>query len=340
MEPTPSITNGENDQFQLALSKVVEEFRILTAGKPNMTVKETIELREYITKRTDLKKSDEELTPDQKAWKHLYYIVDKQLAKSLGKDEKEKLDNLRLQLDQLNLIEQHVHELFLMGRQIEEVLIQQRSYLNVHFDRNMNTYRQVEEKMSDDMLAESTPNPRRIEIARSILKIVDTYKQLMDKNLFETQDKIYELLSRFTSIYKQIPFPAANGDERISKIERLYGEWLFLTEQVHKERLKVITAVRNTIEADTLIPNHIIRNNGDKTVNIPMEELASKLAAAEVLLKDGHSKEHEIADKRDQISLEAFGDPNSYINVKQEEALKEPKKEGWFRVIKKYVKGI
>jgi hypothetical protein len=193
--------------------------------------------------------------------------------------------------------------------------------------------------MSDDMLAEATPNLRRIEIARSILKIVDTYRQLMDKNLFETQDKIYELLSKFSSIYKQTPFPAANGDERILKIERLYGEWFALTEQVQKERLKVITAVRNTIEADTLIPNHIIENNGDKTVNIPMEELASKLAAAEVLLKDGHSREHEIASKRTPISLEAFGDPDSYINVKQEEVLKEPKKEGWFRFIKKYVKG-
>ena len=64
---TASSTNTDGDeQFQLALSTVLEEYKVLTAGKPNMTVEEAIEIREYIRKRTDLEKPDDSLTPDQK----------------------------------------------------------------------------------------------------------------------------------------------------------------------------------------------------------------------------------------------------------------------------------
>ncbi len=339
-ESTPP--TNRDDQFQLALSKVSEEFRVLTAGKPNMTVEKTIEVREYIRKRTDLEESDEKLTPDQKAWKQLFYILDEELTKSLGKDEKGKLDNLRLQMDQCGLVLQNVDKLFLMGRQIEESLIHQRSYLDVHFGGNR--YRENEEKMAADMLAKSAPNPKRIEIARNILQIVDTYKQFMLKPLFDDQNKTYELLSQFRSLYMQTPFVVGNRDERVSKLETLYSEWLSLTEKVHAERLKAITAVRNTVELDALVPNHIIKHNGDITVNIPSEELAYMLAAAEVLLKEGLSKEQEIAKRRTPISVEAFGDPDSYIESKQDGVQKESPKENikvnplqgkaWFRFIK------
>jgi hypothetical protein len=152
------------------------------------------------------------------------------------------------------------------------------------------------------------------------------------------------VLSNFRAVYKQTPFTVPTDDEGIKKIETLYGEWLSLTEEVHNERLKVITAVRNLVELDAFIPNHIIKNNGDKTVNITSEEFAHKCAAADVLLKEGHSKEQEIEKKRTPISLEAFGDPDSYVNFKQDEVPKESKKEiikvnplqgkTWFRFIK------
>lgn len=343
IEPAPSTNADADEQFQLALIKVREEFNVLTAGKPDMNIKDAIELREYIRKRTDIEKADENLTPEQKAWKILFYSMDEELSKKFGKDEKDKIDSALLELTKLDLLSQNLDNLFLMGRQIEELLIRQQSYLDVHFGGNR--YRENEEKMAADMLAESTPNPRRIEIANEILQMVDQYKELMLKPLFDNQNKIYELLSQFSSVYKQMPFAVANGDERILKAEKLYGEWLSLTEELYNERLKVITAVRNLVELDALIPNHIIKHNGDSTVKIPTEELAPKFAAAEVLLKEGHSKEQEITEKRAALSLEAFGHPDSYINIKQDETPQEaPKKESlkvnplqekvWFRFVK------
>lgn len=338
-----SSNSGGDDQFQLALAKVSEEMHVLTAGKPNMTIEEAIEIREYIKKRTDFEKPDENLTPEQKAWKHLFYSLDDELTKSLGKDDKENLDKLRLQMDQLDLLSKNVDQLFLMGRQIEELLIHQNTYLGVHFGGNR--YTENEEKMAADMLAESTPKPRRIEIARDILKMIDQYKQLMLKTLFDDQNNVYDLLTRFSVVYRQTPFSEANGDERIVKIEKLYGEWLTLTEGVHKARLNAITGVRNLLDLDAFIPNHIIKHNGDTSVNISTEEFTTEYAAAEVLLKEGHSKEQEIAERRTALSLEAFGNPDSYIKVEQDETPKEtPKKEedkvnplqekGWFRFLK------
>jgi hypothetical protein len=343
VEPRPSSNAAGDEQFQLALAKVLEEFDILTAGKANMTIEETIEFREYIRKRTNLEKRDENLTPEQKAWKHVFYSLDEELTKNLGKDDKENLDKLRLQMNQLDLLSKNVDQLFLMGRQIEELLIHQHTYLGVHFDGNR--YKENEEKMAADMLAESTPKPRRIEIAREILKMIDQYKQLMLKPLFDDQNKAYDLLTRFSEVYRQTPFSEANGDEGIVKIEKLYGEWLTLTEEVHKARLKAITGVRNLLDLDAFIPNHIIKHNGNKSVNISTEEFANPYVAAEVLLKEGHSKEQEITERRTALSLEAFGNPDSYIKVAQDEPPKEtPKKEdlkvnplqekAWFRFLK------
>ena len=344
IEPSHSTFSGGNDeQFQLALIKVREEFRVLTAGKPNMDVADVIELREYIRKRTDLEKADENLTPEQKAWKLLFYSVDEELSKTLGKDEKIKLDSLRLQIKQLDLISENVNKLLLLGRQIEELLIRQHTYLGIHFEEN-NRYRQNEEKMVADMLTETTPNSKRIEIAKEILQMVDKYKQIILKPLFDDQDKIYDLLSNFSAIYKQTPFTVANDDERIKKIETLYKKWLLLTEELHQERLKAITAVKNLLELDLLIPNHIIKNNGDTKMNIPSEEFAQKAATADVLLKHAHAKEEEISKKRNPLSIESFGEPDSYIKVEREEARSEPKEENikvnplqgkaWFRFIK------
>ena len=209
-----------------------------------------------------------------------------------------------------------VDQLTLMGRQIEELLIHQHAFLGVHFGGNR--YRENEEKMAAEMIAESTSTLRKIEIARDILNMVDQYNKIILKPLFDDQDKIYELLARFAEVYRQTPFAVANSDESILKIEKLYGEWLSLTEELHKARLKAITAARNLVELDALNPNHIIKHNGDISVGVPIEEFANLGVAAEVLLKEGCSKEHELTEKRTALSLEAFGDPNAYIKVKEE----------------------
>jgi hypothetical protein len=188
---TSTFPDGNDEQFQLALIKVREEFLTLTAGKTDMNMKEAIEVREYIRKRTDLEKADESLTPEQKAWKILFYSTDKELSEKFGKNDKEKLDRAIGEMNQLDLISENFNKLLLLGRQIEELLMRQHSCLDVHFSHNR--YRDNERKMADDMLAESTSNPTRVEIAKEILQMVDKYKQIILKPLFDNQDQIYGL---------------------------------------------------------------------------------------------------------------------------------------------------
>jgi hypothetical protein len=319
-ESVPSTNADRDEEFQRALMKVTEEFTVLTAGTPKMSVEESIELREYIRKRTDLEKPDEKLTPEQRAWKMVFVSLDEQIGKSLGKDEKQRLDGLRLEMDKLDLVSQNVDKLLHLGRQIEEQLIRQRTYVDIHFDTNDNNYRKNEERLAAFMLAESTPKEKSVEIARSILKMAETYKQFMVKGIFDYQDKIRASLHEFVSMFEHTPFTVAGGDERVSKLQNLFGEWLSLTESVHKERLKVITAVRNLVELDTIIPNHIIKHNGDKTAAMDAEDFKRRGETALVLIKDARSKENEIEKKRVPVSVKVFGEPDSYIKVEQDKA--------------------
>ncbi|MBI5204525.1 MAG: hypothetical protein HZA11_06365, partial [Nitrospirae bacterium] len=135
-----------------------------------------------------------------------------------------------------------------------------------------------------------------------------------------------------------------NKDERIKKIESLYKEWLLLTEELHQARLKAISAVKTLVELDKLIPNHIIKHNGDNTVTIPSEDLAQPAATAQVFIKEAFTKEEEIYKKRNPVSIELFGEPASYIKVNQEEDQRASKEENkkvnplqekaWFRFVK------
>ncbi|MBI5205787.1 MAG: hypothetical protein HZA11_12815 [Nitrospirae bacterium] len=190
IEPEPSTNADVDEQFQFALIKVREEFHVLTAGNPDMNIKEAIELREYIRKRTDLEKADVDLSPEQKAWKILFHSMNKELSEKFGNKEKEKIDSALLEMAKLDLISENVNQLLLLGRQIEELLLHQHAYFDVHFDDN-SAYRMNDEKMVAEMLAESTPKSKRIDIAKDILQIVDKYKQIIIKPLFEDQDKIH-----------------------------------------------------------------------------------------------------------------------------------------------------
>lgn len=307
----------KDEKSQIAIAKVFDEFKLLTLGKSKMDVAESMEIKEYCNKRTDLEIPNDKLTPEQLAWKHIYFLVDEQIVEIIGKEKKDELDNLKAQMSQLDLMTQDVEELLPLGREIEELLIRQNSYLSVHFDSNR--YKENEDKMSADMLADSTPNHTRVEIAKAIIAMVDKYKGIMIKPLFDHQDKIYEALSKFSSIYQQMPFAIARHEAAVAKLENLYGEWLSLTEDLYRERLKIITGLRNLIELDAVVPQHIIKTNGNIRSGMPTGDFAEKYAPASVLVKEGLSRENEISNKRNPLSLEMLGEPDTYIKLKPNE---------------------
>ena len=337
---TISSCGQHNEEFQNALAKVSEEFQILIAGKSEKSIPEAIELREYVRKRTDLEKDDAALTPEQKAWKHLFHIIDDELAKRMDPEAKSQLDTLRIQMDQIELVEKNTDELVVMGRQIEELLVLQRAHCDVHFGKN--AYRESEEKMAASMLAASTPKQSRVEIAKSIIALVEKYKGLMLEPLLTKQNEIHALLTKFNTMYKQTPFFVANDEERVKRFEALVGRWLELTENLHGQRLKVITGIRNLVELDALIPGYVIKHEGDTTIGLPTEEFASMAAPGKVYVESGKSGEDAISEERNRISEDIFGKPESYINIAEEPSEDEQagarvhplEGKPWFRLVK------
>jgi hypothetical protein len=349
MENKPSsssiLTDNNNDeQFKVAVGRVLEEFNVITAGRSNLDVKEAIDLREYSRKRTDLETRDEKLTPDQKAWKYLFYRMDEELCKILKKDDKEGLDKLRSQMEEVDLIQINVDKLISMGRQIEEALIYQRSYLNLHFDSDENSYRQAETILAKSMLAEDTPNLKRIETANSILSLNDKYKEIVVTPLFDKQNEAYELLAQFSDIYKNTPFNSMNEDERIKKLETRLNEWFLYTQDLHRARLKAITAIKNLVEADRIVSNSIIKNNGDSKATISSDDLIRKMTDAQELIIQAKTMEDEIINKRSSLSVDLFGEPDSYIKLKPNETPENSEMKSikvnplqdkvWFRLVK------
>jgi hypothetical protein len=65
----------------LALFGVLRELKFRTAGKQTTSVRQIIELQEYVRARTNLEKPGELLTPVEKAWKDVFQSIDEQLGK-------------------------------------------------------------------------------------------------------------------------------------------------------------------------------------------------------------------------------------------------------------------
>jgi len=82
-----------------AQDKVMREYNTLAAGKENISVKELYELRRHVRQKTNLDKSSEELSDEQKVWRELYLKLDGALEKAVGSAEKLKIDKLENDLE-------------------------------------------------------------------------------------------------------------------------------------------------------------------------------------------------------------------------------------------------
>jgi hypothetical protein len=308
-------TNQENPEYQLAFQKVADEVNVLIAGDKDLRIPETLELLEYMRKRTDLAKPEDQLSHEQKAWRHFFLNMETSVIDSIGKEAYSDLSKARQDLSEVDVISKNVHEMFSLGRQLEELLLVQGSRLDVHFDDN--NYRKNEEFLSMVMLSRDVPVEDRITAAKEILKLVDTYRDVMIKPMQDALDDIYRGLNQFRGLYNSSRFEITD-DPRITKIQTLYGEWLDLTEQLYQERIKMVTSVRNLVDMDTFIPNYLIQANGDLNGSIPAEEFQQKAAAAKVFMDTAMEKVNEISERRSALAREAYGDPETYMKVLQQ----------------------
>ena len=324
----PKAQRDFSPEEQAAAQRAYDEFEVLTLGKKEMTMKELYELKLYAKKRTDLEKTDDDLSPDQIVWKTLYNSVEKMLNENMKPEEKANLDKLQEQMDSLGALSDSVNKIVPLGQQIETELIMQRAALTVYFDKGPeNQYKTVVDGVTTDLVDPKKWSPaERIEKAQVVLKIIDANREHLYKTqLVERHETVHRKLRDFEKLYRDIDAASSKNqkaleeDDGLSKLLNTTKEWLRLTKDLYASRTRAISAVKNSIDADEFLPKLVLEKKGDVTGNISTSEsFFEQMAAVVVLINKASEEEEEIGKKREPLSEELFGKAESYLNLPKE----------------------
>ena|SRR3989344_5489928 len=243
---------------QEVAQRAYDEFEALTLGKKEMTMKDLYELKLYAKKRTDIEKSDDELSPDQIVWKALYGSIEKMLIENMKPDEKENLDKLQNEMDSLGELSDSASRIMPLGQEIETEIIMQRAALTVYFDKGPeNNYKAVVDGITTDLVDPKKWSPaERVEKAQVVLKIIDVNREhLYKKQLVERHETIHRKLRDFEKLYRDIDSAMSKNqnvlenDPSLAKLLKTTKEWLHFTKDLYASRTRAISAVKNSIEA-------------------------------------------------------------------------------------------
>jgi len=317
--------DNNDPEFQQALSKVQSEFEILTAGRNSMNAKDAFHLREYVLKRTDQTKPEAELTHEQRAWLILYKSLDEQMTTAYGKEAVSNVDQAKSAIAEVELVEENFEKLVSIGRRIEESFILQQTHFAVHFESD-NRYRTNEEYLSEQMVAELTPPAKKVDLAKQIIELNKKYDEIAIAPMGELQDRIYQLLVEFKAIYNLTPFHAL-AHPSITAIAGKYKEYLEFTDQLYEARLMALTGIRNLMELDKVVPLAMIESNGE-TKTISAEAFAERAGAGQYLVQEASAKEDSIQKTRYQLTVELYGEPDSYMHVEEEPQTQQQQSQG------------
>lgn len=334
--------DNNDPEFQQAVAKVQSEFEILTAGQNSLNAKDAFNLREYVLKRTDPTKPEAELTHEQRAWLILYKSLDEQMTAAYGKEAVSNVDQAKSSMDEVELVEENFSKLVSIGRRIEESFILQRARFALHFESD-NRYRTNEEYLSEQLVAESTPPEKKVELAKQIIELNKKYEEIAILPMGELQDRTYQLLVEFKAIYNSTPFHAL-GHPSITAIAEKYKLYLDLTDQLYEARLMALTGIRNLMELDKVIPLAMIESKGE-TKSISAEAFAERAGAGQYLVNEASAKEDNIQATRYQLSVELCGEPDSYMQIEEEPQAQQQQSQGptmkemleskpWYRLAK------
>lgn len=319
-------TMDNNDpEFQQALAKVQSEFKILTAGRNSMNAKEAFNLREYVLKRTDPTKPEADLTHEQRAWLIIHKSLDEQMTTAYGKGAVSDVDQAKSEMTEVELVEENCRQLVSIGRRIEESFIVQRTHFAVHFESD-NRYRTNEKYLSEQMVTEPTPPAKKVELAKQIIELNKKYDEIAIAPMGEHQDRIYQLLVVFKAIFNSTPFHAL-AHPTITAIAEKYKEYLKLTDQLYEARLMALSGIRNLMELDKVVPLAMIESNGE-TKSISAVAFSERAGAGEYLVKEASAKEDSIQATRYQLTVELYGEPDSYMHVKEEPQKQQHQSQG------------
>jgi hypothetical protein len=302
------LKNNNDAEYAKVLEKVTHEFGTLIAGRDNLSIQETHELQGYVKARTNLKKKDEELTNEERAWKTIYQTLDNAIGEKLGSDEKKNLDVLRDKMDQLQTFQEEVGPIAELGKKTEQLFNQQLAYIILSGDDKENEYKVREKKLSEMMLDQRAPDTMHKEAAEMLMKLIDVYKEALVRPLQKINDDIQRNLA---NLEKKIKVIADQSEEDVAKMVSNLQKWLSLSKELHLSRVMATNSIVNQIELDTKIPTLVIANNGKSDIKFSEEEtekFKESMMTYATLMITSRSKNDEIEKERQPLTKELFGE--------------------------------
>ncbi len=349
------MSNNDPD-FQSALARARDEFSVLTFGKEKPDIVEALELRDYAKKRTDLLKTERDLTPDQKAWKLIYQGIDTELKKQMSEKDLLDLDTKRDHMDEVGLATRNFGKLLELGKRIEISLFNERVYgiVSNPYYKEKSDYFEKYDQVCELMLKADTSKEKRLEFANTAIKLVEFFKDFALNKLEKEHEETCMLLSEFEYLYKQTRFEKFDDTEdkehsgSIAKVNELFQKWMELTKKLILARTMAMTALKRRLECDLVLPKRTIEKDGDTSGNLNEEEsnqFKESLTSSATLFMASSEKEKEISEVRDGICGELYGPSEKYL-PQQEEQTKSTttvpnsvpcnplEGKAWFRLVK------
>lgn len=301
---------------QNAASRALNEVQALTLGRNNVNIHEVYDLREHARKRAAINKAKSELNPDELIWRGVFEGAEELIEKNLDPDKKAEIDNLRYKFDAAKNAEQIIPEIANIGRDIEKKLMMQHGMIAFNFNAEENTYRLAERAVSTEMLKPEISDMAAIAQANKLLELVKIYRETVVIPLLNLQDEIYTSLTSFERKVEELQLDVVfEADHEFSRTLQNIKRWLILTKELYSNRALAVSAIKNQIEIDEVIPNHLIKNGGDRSINLPLSEFGEKMVSVSVFVKQASEEEDRIDIERNPLSKELYGDPETYMDL-------------------------
>jgi hypothetical protein len=315
---SPGIIMQKLDVKPEVFMSVYNEFMSLLRGRgTNITIQESQELKDYARVRTDLKKQDKDLDDEQKVWKYIYNLVDEQMEKTIGKEEKTTLDDLadsyHEDMTLLNTLDESLATITQLAEETEKLLAAQWGYIAANWDKSTG-YKERMDIFSDRMLDKSAGPEFHIQFAKEVLNLVSIHKKTLGDPLRKVNDDLQKQLLEVKKHLNRIN--ALIEENKVKKliesrpviIEAVteFNKWYEMTKEVCLVRRIQANYILSQEKWDSEIPNAVIEHKGDINLEMPRtfaEEMVKGTAEAKI----AQEKDQELNAERKLISEKIFG---------------------------------
>jgi len=334
-----------SQEFVAVFERVGKEYADMFPGS-DCTVEELLRMQDVIRFKTNLTKTDQELTDEEGAWKIFYEIGEGTLEKILGADKKREIDPLRDNSYRIRKFQEAIKLLATVGPRIEQLFLQQFDTLAFHGDQKGNEYRVREAKFSSLMLDKTLPDEKHKEYAHAVIEFADKYTNGPITTLKKVNDEIQDGLVQCEKALSVVP---EQTDQDFIPIFENLKRWLSLSKELHLSRVMATNSIIMQVEFDKKLPTLVIENNGRADLRLSREEsekYKEGLATYTSWMAESFATNERIQSEREPLAKELFpapvehnenpepgGAPNS-IQDRKVVSVHPLEGKAWFRLFK------